>query len=83
MVQSSRYHQLKVWQKNLMRFYNRLNMKKKINKVQELKSSGVQKSTHGVSKFQISKFQRSTLEPLNPATLEPVKSIVSRIIDVT
>ncbi len=66
-----------------MRFYNRLNMKKKINKVQELKSSGVQKSTHGVSKFQSSRVPESTLKPLNPATLEPVKSIVSSIIDVT
>jgi len=43
-------------------------MKKKINKVQELKSSGV---------------QESTLKPLNPVNVEPVKSIVSRIIDVT
>ncbi len=83
MVQSLRDHQLKLWQKNLMRFYNRLNMKKKINKVQELKSSGVQKSTHGVPKFQSSRVPESTLKPLNPATLEPVKSIVSRIIDVT
>ncbi|KRT65893.1 MAG: hypothetical protein XU11_C0017G0019 [Candidatus Dadabacteria bacterium CSP1-2] len=66
-----------------MRFYNRLNMKKKINKVQELKSSGVQKSTHRVSNFQSSKVQESTLKPLNPVNVEPVKSIVSRIIDVT
>lgn len=36
-----------------------------------------------VSEFQSSKLQRSTSEPLNPATLEPVKRIVSRIIDVT
>src|SRR3989304_9077475 len=72
-VQSSRDHQLKVWQKNLMRFYNRLNMKKKINKVQELKSSGVQKSTHGVSKFQSSRVPESTLKPLNPLNVEPSK----------
>ena len=41
-----------------MRFYNRLNMKKKINKVQELKSSRV---------------PESTLEPLNPVNVEPLK----------
>jgi len=56
-----------------MRFYNRLNMKKKINKVQELKSSGVQKSTHGVSKFQSSRVPESTLKPLNPLNVEPSK----------
>lgn len=62
-----------------MRFYNRLNMKKKINKVQEFKSSGVQKSTHEVPKFQSSRVPESTLKPLNPVTLEPLKEGWQRV----
>lgn len=48
-------------------------MKKKINKVQEFKSSGVQKSTHEVPKFQSSRVPESTLKPLNPSNVEPSK----------